>query len=211
MTFTKTRWDLFIYKYSPCCCSAELDEVVISSPPEFNLNGHFSGSVSICEHPHHLIATIVQMSILPVHLSEAPIQQSICRIGNVCSVTPSAREQKVRFWLDRDMCTLFMRAWWHLCFKACRSCDTLTVKSHNYLGRIVAHFVIIFIGAWGLIGKWGQRNEAARHSAYLLYIPNQAPPSPNSLFVCSSNRHEFTWLVILFRQKFPPKKTLHAN
>lgn len=169
-----------------------------------------SGSVSICEHPHHLIASIVQMSILPVHLSEAPIQQSICRIGNVCSVTPSAGEQKVRFWLVRDVCTLFMRAWWYLCFKARRSCDTLTVKSHNYLGRVVARFVIIFIGAWGLIGKWGQSNEAARHSGYLLYIPNQVPPSPDSLFVFSSNRHEFTRLVILFRQKLQ-KKTQTCN
>lgn len=53
-----------------------------------------SGSVSICEHPRHLMATIVQMSVLPAHLSAAPIQQSICRIGDVCSLTPSAGETK---------------------------------------------------------------------------------------------------------------------
>lgn len=56
-----------------------------------------SGSVSICEHPHHLIAAIVQMSILALHLSGAPVQQSICHIGNVCSLTPSAGEQKYVF------------------------------------------------------------------------------------------------------------------
>lgn len=63
-----------------------------------------------------------------------------------------------------------------LCFKARGSCDSLTVTSHNSLGRRVARFVIIFIGAWGLIGKWGQSNEAARLSGYLLSISNQAPP-----------------------------------
>lgn len=66
----------------------------------------------------------------------------------------------------------------HLCFKACRSCDSLTVTSHNSLGRRVARFVIIFIGAWGLIVKWGQSNEAARLSGYLLSISNQAPTLP---------------------------------
>jgi len=63
----------------------------------------------------------------------------------------------------------------HVCCKACRSCDSHTVTSHNPLGHRVARFVIIFIGAWGLIVKWGQSNEAAQLGGYLLSISNQAP------------------------------------
>lgn len=65
-----------------------------------------------------------------------------------------------------------------------------TVTSHDHLGRVVARFVIIFIGAGGLIGKWGQSNEAARLSGYRLYIPNQA----HSLSF-SENRQ--TWIHII--------------
>lgn len=99
---------LFIYdRHSRSTAPAAVprDWAMLLSPHPGNLIwmdilAQLSGPVSICEHPHQLIATIVQMSILPVHLSKAsPIQQSICHIGNVCSVTPSAGEQKICFWL----------------------------------------------------------------------------------------------------------------
>jgi len=46
----------------------------------------------------------------------------------------------------------------------------------NSLGQRVSSFVIIFSGASGLIGKWGQSNEAAQLSGYLLSMSNQALP-----------------------------------
>ena len=146
-----------------------------------------SGPVSIREHPHQLIATIVQMSTLPVHLTElANPAEHMPRRQWVLS-DPYCRgtkkyvfdEASSKLNLANASCESVYVVHVCLCFKACRSCDSLTVTSHNSLGCRVARFVIIVIGAWGLIGKWGQSNEAAGSvdiSSLSTTKPHRPPP-----------------------------------
>ena len=148
-----------------------------------------SGPVSIREHPHQLIATIVQMSTLPVHLTElANPAEHMPRRQWVLS-DPYCRgtkkyvfdEASSKLNLANASCESVYVVHVCLCFKACRSCDSLTVTSHNSLGCRVARFVIIVIGAWGLIGKWGQSNEAAG-SVDISSLSTTKPPPPPTAF-----------------------------
>lgn len=100
---------------------------------------------------------------------------------------------------------------------ASRSCDWLTLTSCNCSGCIVVHVAIIFIGAWGLIGKWRQSNEAVL-SGYLMYLlpprpsPHHHGPSLLSLLLLCG--HEFTSLGLLLQkptQIQKNKSSPHAN
>lgn len=176
----------------PCRCSAELGEVVIAAPWEFNLNGHFSPIKWVGEHlwtspspntdhcsNEHTPNALIWGSSLAEHMLHWQCVLSDPRAGKPKNLVLIMLPISKAWLIQLGECVHCACVLVHLSFKAFRSCDSLTVTSHKYLGRIVAHFVIIFIGSWGLIGKWGQSNEAARLSGYLLYTP----PAHSFLFL----------------------------
>lgn len=113
-------------------------------PRKPNLNGRFGPIKRVAEHLHFPPSPNGDHCSNERSSCVAPIQRSICGIGDACSLNrtrapPNSRGKKTcpTMMLPRELGALKVEfaCLSPLCFKAFRSCDTLSLASHKYPGE----------------------------------------------------------------------------